>query len=66
MKKLSLELDALTVESFTTGDAVDGRGTVRGRDTLPTEFCNTKSCNYTRCCATGADDEAPPAPARAE
>jgi hypothetical protein len=41
MRKLTLQLDSLAVDSFETG-ANDGlRGTVRGRDTLPTEMCAT-------------------------
>lgn len=37
MKKLSLELDALTVDSFETGAALPRHGTVRGhRDPQPT------------------------------
>ncbi len=30
-KKLNLELEALTVDSFATSAAIDGRGTVRGQ-----------------------------------
>jgi hypothetical protein len=36
MRKLSLDLDTLSVESFTTDEAVPARGTVRGH--LPTDF----------------------------
>jgi len=65
MKKLMLELDALVVDSFTTGDAADGRGTVRGHDTRFTEFCNTKqTCQYTVCGTVCAVEEAAPQPAR--
>ncbi|HET7228822.1 MAG TPA: hypothetical protein VFJ16_02335 [Longimicrobium sp.] len=64
MKKLTLELDALAVDSFATGDSADGRGTVRGHDTRYTEFCNTKSCAYTKCCTIAVEDEAPPSPAK--
>jgi hypothetical protein len=35
MKKLTLELDALRVESFETGDAAGPRGTVRGAAVTP-------------------------------
>jgi hypothetical protein len=60
MKKLSLEIEALAVDTFTTGDAGAGRGTVRGHDTRYTEFCNTRSCGaYTYCCL--AADEPKPA-----
>ena len=41
MRKLSLQLDALLVDSFETGSRDDLRGTVRGRDTRVTEFCAT-------------------------
>ncbi|HET7228820.1 MAG TPA: hypothetical protein VFJ16_02325 [Longimicrobium sp.] len=50
MKKLMLELDALAVDSFATGDAADGRGTVRGHDTRYTEFCGTRTCGYPTYC----------------
>ena len=42
MKKLSLDLDALQVETFDTA-AGDGtpRGTVRGNDSRPTTFTQT-------------------------
>jgi hypothetical protein len=61
MKKLMLDPDVLAVDSFTTGDAADGRGTVRGHDTRFTEFCNTRSCAYTRCCTTQEEDAPQPA-----
>ena len=38
MRKLTLQIDSLQVESFDTGGD-GGRGTVRGNDTAPTEFC---------------------------
>lgn len=51
MKKLSMDVEALAVESFATGENAAGRGTVRGHDTRYTEFCNTRSCGvYTHCC----------------
>jgi hypothetical protein len=66
MKKLMLDLDALSVDSFTTGDGAGERGTVRGHDTRFTEFCNTRSCGvYTHCCLA-ADEEAAPQPAKAD
>jgi hypothetical protein len=65
MKKLMLDMDALAVDSFATGDAEVARGTVRGHDTRYTEFCNTRSCGvYTHCCL--AADDAPPQPAKAD
>lgn len=36
MTKLTLDLDALAVDSFATGDAGDGRGTVAGHGLQPT------------------------------
>jgi hypothetical protein len=47
MRKLSLELDELKVESFATGAAEPGGGTVRGRETGP------DTCDDT--CASGAE-----------
>jgi hypothetical protein len=38
MRKLTLQIDSLQVESFDTGEN-GGRGTVRGNDTVVTEFC---------------------------
>ena len=38
MRKLTLKLDELAVVSFDTGDG-HGRGTVRGHDTVETEWC---------------------------
>jgi len=38
MRKLTLQLDHLRVDSFDTGE-IGGRGTVRGNDTAVTEFC---------------------------
>ena len=39
MGKLALKIDELAVESFDTGDERDGSGTVRGHDTVETEWC---------------------------
>jgi len=39
MGKLTLKLDNLAVESFETGDEHRRRGTVRGHDTVETEWC---------------------------
>jgi len=41
MRKLTLQLDALHVDSFETGARDERRGTVHGRDTGVTEFCAT-------------------------
>ena len=38
MRKLTLELDNLNVESFDTG-GMGGGGTIRGHDTIETEWC---------------------------
>jgi hypothetical protein len=38
MRKLTLDIDKLEVDSFDTGNA-KGRGTVRGNDTIYTEWC---------------------------
>jgi hypothetical protein len=67
MKKMKLRVDALSVESFATGQDADARGTVRGRDgctyvdtcLCPTAYyhCGTgpatiHSCDFTEICAT--------------
>jgi hypothetical protein len=44
MKKLTLSLDALEVQSFATADGAPGRGTVRGEQcTCPTN-CTCPGC----------------------
>ena len=72
MKKLTLDLDALQVESFATQDADARRGTVRAHDdTVETENCTIdqytcflrtcltiKTC---RTCAMDGDNDALPA-----
>jgi hypothetical protein len=64
MKKLMLDVETLAVDSFATGDAGGGRGTVRGHDTRITEFCNTKqTCQYT-VCGTVCFEEAAPQPGK--
>ena len=52
MRKLTLQIEDLTVDSFTAGEAEDRRGTVRGHDTRVTEFCTVKPCKPTSACAT--------------
>jgi len=65
MKKLMLDVDALAVGSFATGDADAARGTVRGNDTRYTEFCNTKqTCQYTICGTACVVEGAAPQPAK--
>lgn len=45
MRKLTLDLDALTVETFETTDAEGAAGTVRAHETLDSECrCDTDSC----------------------
>jgi len=46
MKKLSLELDALEVESFSTIDDANERGTVAGRE--------ASDAHYSSCCPPSA------------
>jgi hypothetical protein len=64
MKKLMLDLDMLAVDSFATGDAADGRGTVRGHDTRFTEFCNTKKTCGSTCAPLCAAEEIAHQPAK--
>ncbi|HSU16412.1 hypothetical protein [Longimicrobium sp.] len=52
MRKLTLQLEDLTVDSFTAGEAEDRRGTVRGHDTRVTEFCSMKPCKPSSVCPT--------------
>ncbi len=54
MKKLKIELDALTVESFETAQpALDARGTVHG-EAAPTLYQISCYCTY----PTGTEKEA--------
>jgi len=39
MGKLALKIEELNVDSFATGDARSRAGTVRGNDTIETEWC---------------------------
>ncbi|HEX6748780.1 MAG TPA: hypothetical protein VF092_15895 [Longimicrobium sp.] len=39
MAKLALKIDTLKVDSFATGDAHGRVGTVRGNDTIESEWC---------------------------
>ncbi|HET7234551.1 MAG TPA: hypothetical protein VFJ16_31355 [Longimicrobium sp.] len=58
MRKLTLKIDELAVDSFDTEGAGGGRGTVRGRDTVYTEWCTGyPDCgvSYKPRCATPAD-----------
>ena len=50
MKKLTLDADALRVESFATQDVDARRGTVRGHDdTVETENCSINTCPLGTC-----------------
>lgn len=49
MRKLSLNLEALVVESFST-NAAEGRGTVRGMDSITVDQDTCITCGAT--CAT--------------
>ena len=52
MRKLTLDLDALRVESWATGDTGEHRGTVRAHDdeTVVTEMCTQEAgCTKTTC-----------------
>lgn len=53
MKKLTLDLDSLRVDTFATDREGGARGTVQGHDddddTLPTEFCSQRPCTKTGC-----------------
>lgn len=50
MKKLSLRIEDLAVESFPTSAPVDGRGTVRGYG--DSTECSYGSPNFTQCDVT--------------
>jgi hypothetical protein len=52
MEKLKLELDALAVESFDTGRADAGGGTVRGHEAVRTPLCSAIDACPTRLCDT--------------
>ena len=59
MRKLTLQVDQLTVDSFQTGDSRYLNGTVRGNDTVETEWCTGygyPGCNVSkRGCQTPND-----------
>ncbi len=46
-KKLKLEIDALTVESFESGGAVERGGTVRGHGPLSAACNSVQACSFT-------------------
>lgn len=55
MKKLTLDLDTLSVDSFPTSSADEtARGTVRGHDTIESEWCTMpKTCSRPPCNTEG-------------
>lgn len=66
MRKLTLQVDELRIDSFETGSGSDARGTVRGRETRVTEFCKTHfqcppslGCETLVGCAVYRDDQEP-------
>ncbi|HEX8692218.1 MAG TPA: hypothetical protein VF746_07360 [Longimicrobium sp.] len=59
MRKLTLSLDALHVDSFDTGTVPGPGGTVRGHDSRITEFCNTRSCLPCQIVVLADDPEKP-------
>lgn len=48
MRKISLDVNSLQVESFQTADQAKGRGTVEGRSDHP-EYPSWATCPETRC-----------------
>jgi hypothetical protein len=64
MKKLRLNAEDLTVESFATASAMDERGTVRGAEATEgckvTESCTNCTYDDTLCGLTMACSNAPP------
>jgi hypothetical protein len=57
MRKLKLELDTLTVQSFHTGDTVAPAGTVKGHAPPTQIFCTQQFSCATYCGATGCPVE---------
>jgi hypothetical protein len=67
MKKLALQVETLSVESFPTEQAASAlRGTVQGAEATPNTYCGTcgVSC-YTSCAAAAADYPVCTCPVRA-
>ena len=52
MKKLTLNVDALNVESFTAGTGATARGAVRASELLAPTGPRCPSHHNTECCAT--------------
>lgn len=55
MGKLTLKVENLAVESFDTGDEQGRRGTVRGNDTVATEWCTGYPDCISKFCQTKFD-----------
>jgi hypothetical protein len=55
MGKLRLDIEKLAVESFDTDGGNGGRGTVRGNDTIVTEWCTGYPDCISKKCHTPAD-----------
>lgn len=55
MRKLTLEMDSLQVESFDTVGETGRRGTVLGNDTVETEWCTGYPECISRKCDTPND-----------
>ena len=59
MKKMTLDIDSLAVESFDTSSGLAGRGTVRGHDTVEpvqSRFKTECLCPVTSFCIVTDDD----------
>ncbi|HEX6039871.1 hypothetical protein [Longimicrobium sp.] len=52
MKKLTLNVDSLRVESFAAGQALPARGTVEANELLAPTGTRCPSHHATECCAT--------------
>lgn len=65
MRKLTLDLDALVVDTFEAGEPASPRGTVAAHENdellgPPTEPCTQQSCQNTCGCPTWADNSCYP------
>lgn len=57
MKKLSLNIDELKVDSFTIDRDGDGQGTVRGHNHIYTDIHDTRCCTHVMTCGDGSQCE---------
>ena len=55
MRKLRLEIDALKVDTFDAGSDDRANGTVRGHDTIETEWCTGYPYCVSKKCQTPYD-----------